>query len=105
MEILFATPDLEAAAKSQDVLAQKFGGHVRRACQRFFELDSLATLAAAAALPTLRLTQEPGKLRYSVFVTSTHRITFEAVLRPGANLSVDHNSVTTIRILALGKTL
>ncbi|HNA87470.1 MAG TPA: hypothetical protein PLB04_17985 [Nitrospira sp.] len=107
MEILFASSDVEAAALSESALAEVFGTSVRKACQRLCELAAMENLAVAAALPMLELTQQARTPRYSVSVSSTHRIFFEPILDSGATTrsrQINLASVTAIRILALGET-
>lgn len=106
MEILFASSDMEAAASSESTLTEIFGTSARKACQRLYELAAAESLAVAAALPMLKLTQQAGTHRYSVSVSPTHRIFFEPILDSGATprgRKIDLASVTAIRILALGK--
>lgn len=106
MEILFASSDLEAAALSESALAEIFGTSARKACQRLCELAASESLAVAAALPMLKLTQQAGTHRYSVSVSPTHRIFFEPILDSNATAhgrKIDLASVTAIRILDLGK--
>jgi hypothetical protein len=106
MEILFASSDMEAAALSESALAKIFGTSARKAGQRLYELAATESLAVAAALPMLKLTQQAGTHRYSVSVSPTHQIFFEPILDSGATArsrKIDLASVTAIRILALGK--
>lgn len=106
MEILFATSDLEAVAMSESALAGIYGTSARLACQRLSELAGMETLAVSASLPTHGLTTHARTSRYSVGVSSTHRIYFEAILNSGSGTSnpeLNLSSVTAIRIFALGK--
>lgn len=107
MEISFASSDMEVAALSENALAEIFGASARKACQRLCELAAMESLAVAAALPMLRLTQQAGTLRYSISVSPAHQISFEPILDSEATtrgLRIDSASVTAIRILALGET-
>ncbi|WP_194724099.1 hypothetical protein [Noviherbaspirillum malthae] len=107
MEIFYASSEIEAAALSEGALAKIFGTNARKACQRLFDLAATESLAVAAALPMLKLTQQAGMARFSVSVSSTNRILFEPVLDSGAATSakeIDLASVTAVRILALGGT-
>lgn len=106
MEILFATSDMEAAALSENALAKIFGTSACKACQRLYELAATESLAVAAALPMLKLTQQAGTLCYSVSVSPTHRILFEPILDSGTTTrsrNINLASVTAIRILAFGE--
>jgi hypothetical protein len=105
MEILFASSELEAAALSEDALAEIFGTSARKACQRLYELAAANDLAVAAALPMLQLCRQPRCARFTVGVPPKHQITLEPVLRSrgkNAGQEIDLASVTTIRILAFG---
>lgn len=107
MDILFASSDVEAAALSESALAEIFGTSARKACQRLCELTAMESLAVAAHLPMLKLTQQAGAPRYSVSVSPSHRIFFEPVLDSVAKTrgrNIDSATVTAIRILALGET-
>lgn len=106
MEIWFASSDLEAAALSESALTKIFGTNARKACQRLYELAATETLAVAATVPMLQLIHQAGTSRYSVSVSSTHRIFFEPILdSSNSNRSgkIDLASVTAIRILAFGE--
>jgi hypothetical protein len=106
MEILFATSDMEAVAMSESALAKIFGASVRVACRRLCELAAMETLAVAASLPMHELTPQAEKSRYTVSVSPTHKIHFEAILNSGTATStqgLNLSSVTAIRILSLGK--
>lgn len=107
MEISFASSDMEATALSESALTEIFGTSARKAGQRLYELAATESLAVAAALPMLKLTQQAGTHRYSVSVSLAHRIFFEPILDSGASTrsrKINLASVTAIRILALGNT-
>jgi hypothetical protein len=106
MEILFATSDLEDVAMSESALSKIYGVSVRVACRRLCELAAMESLAVAASLPMHELTSQVGRFHYSVSVSPTHKIFFEAILTSGAGTSprdLNLSSVTAIRIFALGK--
>jgi hypothetical protein len=106
MEIQFATSDMEAAAMCETALARIYGGSGRKACQRLLELAAMENLAVAASLPTHRLTAQPQARGFSINVSGTQLILFEAILKSGANTSsreLDLSSITAIRILAWAK--
>lgn len=106
MELFFATSNMEAVAMSQSALVGVYGASTRIACQRLSELAAMETLAVSASLPTHGLTHHAGTSRYSVGVSPTHRIYFEAILnsdRSTLNRELDLSFVTAIRIFALGK--
>jgi hypothetical protein len=105
MEIHFASPYMEAAALSESALAKIFGTSARKACQRLYELAAMESLAVAAALPLLKLTQQAGTRCFSVSVSREHRIFFEPSLNSGVAITcheIDLASVTAIRMLDLG---
>lgn len=106
MEILFATSDMEAVATSESGLSKIYGVSVRIACRRLSELAAMESLAVAASLPMHELTPLAEKSRYSVSVSPTHKIYFEAILNSGTGTSareLNLSSVTAIRIFFLGK--
>jgi hypothetical protein len=106
MDILFATSDLEVVATSQSALAKVYGASGHVACRRLCELASMESLAVAAAFPTHQLTPLAEPSCYSVSVSPTHKIFFEAILNSEARASTRDlklNSVTAIRIYAWGK--
>ncbi|QJP98785.1 hypothetical protein C798_00630 [Herbaspirillum rubrisubalbicans Os34] len=104
MEILFSTLELEAIAMSKSALSKVFGGDSDVACRRLYELAAMDTLAVAASLPMHKLTQA-GKSRFSISITPTYKILFEAILASEVGSSgseLDLGSVTAIRIIAMG---
>lgn len=75
--------------------------------QRIYELAAAESVAVAASVPTLRLVQIPGEHagRFSVAVTPTHRLIFEAVVDGAVPTSpsgdVDQSLIKSIRIVAV----
>jgi len=91
---------------SESALAKIYGASVRVACQRLCELAAMETLAVAASLPMHELTLQAGESCYSISVSPTHKIYFEAILTSGTSTStqgLNLSSVTAIRIFSLGK--
>lgn len=106
MEIFFATSDMEDVAMSESALAKIFGASVRIACRRLYELAAMESLAVAASLPMHELTPQAGNSCYSVSVSPTHKIYFEAILNSGIGTptqGLNLSSVIAIRIFSLGK--
>jgi len=106
MELHFATPELEAIANSQSQLNVLFSAYADRARQRLCELAAAEHLADAASLPTLRLVPSVQPAGYRVRVSDFHHIVFEPVTGApkgcGAANKAAHDTITSIRILALG---
>lgn len=106
MELHFATPELEAIANSPSQLDVLFGADADRARQRLCELAAAEHLADAASLPTLRLARSAQPAGYRVRISDLHHIVFEPVVGApkgrAASKTVDHETITAIRILTLG---
>lgn len=107
MELHFATPNLEAIANSPSQLNMLFGAYADRARQRLCELAASEHLAEAASLPTLCLMPSLQPDGYRVRVSDIHHIVFEPVngvpKGRGAAKKAAHNTITSIRILSLGR--